>query len=183
MFEIERKFLLTAKEAKEWQFFGEKTKAKTQSIAQAYLMVEGKSVWRVRVYEDAEGASAVWTFKKGTSDPRVRVEEEAAMPVEQAKRLVASSERVIKKSRTKIHANGHCFELDVFSDEHQGLVLLEIELPEAGTPIHWPDGLPTGLDVTAEAAYRNDTLAQKTESIRMAQAAHITPPNFKRKVP
>ena len=183
MFEIERKFLLTAKEAKEWQSLGEKTQASTQSITQAYLMVEGKSVWRVRVYEDDTGASAVWTFKKGTSDPRVRVEEEADMPVEQAKRLVASSERVVKKSRTKIHANGHCFELDVFGEEHQGLVLLEIELPSAETPIHWPEGLPKGVDVTAEAAYRNDTLAQKTESSRMAKAALITPSKFQRKAP
>jgi adenylate cyclase len=169
MFEIERKFLLTEREAKDWVKLGKDTHAKSQHITQAYLMVEGKTVWRVRLYEEGAQASAVWTFKKGTANAAVRIEEEAEMPFDQAKRLVEASERIVLKTRTKIKHDGQCFELDVFEGEHQGLVLVEIELPSADTPIRWPLGVSKGVEVTEDGQYRNDTLALRTEALRLAK--------------
>ena len=105
---------------------------KINNIEQAYMVIDpvALAVWRVRITTQSglpESGKAVWTYKKGTDNPEQRDEEESVMDIDQAKRLINSSSRVIKKTRTVFEYKGNIFELDRFHDELDGLFLLEVE--------------------------------------------------------
>ncbi len=66
-----------------------------------------------------------------------------------------------------VRKNRHCFvyrdqyfELDVFKGRHNGLYLLEIELPEVGAPVELPPFMHVLREVTGDRNYTNRTLSR-----------------------
>jgi CYTH domain-containing protein len=64
---------------------------------------------------------------------------------------------VIRKTRHLVPFGGHTWEIDVFEGAHQGLVVAEVELDEAGDTLELPDWL--GEEVTGQFRYSNQALA------------------------
>jgi CYTH domain-containing protein len=64
----------------------------------------------------------------------------------------------IVKTRYLIPAGIHTFEVDVFHDKNEGLVIAEIELTSENEQYDTPDWL--GVEVTGNPAYYNANLAK-----------------------
>jgi adenylate cyclase len=64
---------------------------------------------------------------------------------------------VIEKRRHLVAVGDLMFEIDVFTGAHEGLVLAEIELPDAKASFERPDWL--GDEVTGDPRYYNANLA------------------------
>ncbi len=68
-----------------------------------------------------------------------------------------SGPTLVEKIRHDIPAGGFTWEVDVFSGVNAGLVLAEIELPAADTPVTLPDWL--GREVTQDPRFTNHALS------------------------
>ena len=145
--EIERKFLVAGDG---WRSQVEASIA----IRQAYLSLTDAMSIRVRIVDDAK---ALLTIKSAQPGP-TRSEFEYAIPVEDAQRLLElRTGLVIEKRRYHVPEGPLMWEIDVFEGAHKGLVIAEIELPDAATPFARPDWL--GREVTDDARYYNARLA------------------------
>lgn len=145
--EIERKFLVTEPTYREQA-------VRVKSIEQGYLTGEQTTVVRVRVC-DSQGFLTVKTANVGA----VRGEWEYEIPVADARELLGACKgRVIRKKRYIVPAeNGMCWEVDEFGGDLAPLVLAEIEMPDAGTPVALPSFV--GEEVTHDPRYFNSALA------------------------
>ena len=114
--EIERKFLV---DAVKWNKNGKPT-----HIEQAYLMIEGDKVIRVRI----SGDKAYLTIK-GNLSGITRDEFEYEIPVKDAHQLMdlRVGETVVK-TRYVSEINHKKWEVDSFEGENTGLIVAEIEL-------------------------------------------------------
>jgi len=65
---------------------------------------------------------------------------------------------LIEKTRHYIRHAGFLWELDVFEGENAGLIVAELEMPDADHTFPRPDWL--GDDVTEDPAYKNSALSQ-----------------------
>lgn len=151
--EIERKYLLTDPVMLERM-----TRAAPARIEQGYLSLGTDTPWttRVRLQTDPSGATtATLTAKsKGLLE---REEVETALALDVARQLLAGCTHKISKSRYRhALADGLVAEVDVFCGAHEGLVIVEVELPTATTKTPF-DGVLE--DVTENAAYTNASLA------------------------
>lgn len=173
--EIELKFLIQSKNDANLLLSNAKksphgTILSVKEILQAYMVIDedDKSVWRIRLTSLNGTEKASWTYKRGTNDPSERDEEEAPIDVMQAKRLILSSNRVIRKTRTTFSHQENIFELDEFHDELSGLYLMEVEVPTVANikEINLPTGVYKENDVTSADEYRNDYLAKVVEQKR-----------------
>ena len=68
--------------------------------------------------------------------------------------------QTIEKTRHLVPFQSHCFEVDVFSENHSGLVIAEIELQSADEQLALPSWI--GQEVTGDARYYNSSLAKTT---------------------
>jgi adenylate cyclase len=146
--EIERKFLVKR------DFSGDVKGG--ASIIQAYLSsVPGRTV-RIRI----SGEKGYLTVKgEAESGGIERYEWEKEIPVNEAEELLNLCEPgIIKKTRHKIKAGDHIFEVDVFHGENQGLIIAEVELTSVDEPFERPDWL--GEEVTGDDRYYNSRLAK-----------------------
>lgn len=85
---------------------------------------------------------------------------EYAIPMADAQQLMAlCGDQVIEKTRYTIALGERIFEVDVFHGLHEGLVLAEVELPAADTPVDIPEWL--GEEVSGRYPYTNAYLAMK----------------------
>lgn len=148
MIEIERKFLVTSaaflKEAKN-----------STTIRQGYLTKDPQRTVRVRI----TGKKGFITIK-GVSDEQglSRFEWEKEITLADANALMQLAlPTVIEKTRYFISHGKHCFEVDVFSGRHQGLVLCEVELNTKEEHIDLPSWI--GKEVTGDPAYYNSALS------------------------
>lgn len=143
--EIERKFLVVGT-----SFVDRATASHT--IAQGYLSTDPDRTVRVRILDD-KGFITVKTRNSGA----VRGEWEYEIPVADARELLPACLKTLEKTRYVVPAgDGLRWEVDVFAGRLDGLVLAEIELPEADTPFQKPGFI--GEEVTGDPRYYNSNL-------------------------
>ena len=127
--------------------------APRRRLVQGYL-VTGDVEVRLR---RAEGETFL-TIKAGRG--LVRAEEELPIDPDRFARLWPLTEgRRVEKVRHLIAHGGRTIELDVFEGANAGLVLAEVEFPDADAAAEWPAPDWLGEDVTGDPAYRNQSLA------------------------
>ena len=149
MIEIERKFLVTSDGFKNQAF------AKKQ-IAQGYLNSDPERTVRIRIAND----KGFLTIKgKGNESGMSRFEWEKEIPVEEARTLLALSEKgTIDKTRFEIKAGKHTYEVDEFYGNNEGLIIAEIELSSETEIFEKPDWL--GGEVTNDERFYNAYLSK-----------------------
>lgn len=150
--EIERKFLVRGKG---WRAAADAGR----SIRQAYL-ARGTAQVRVRILDDRKARLTVKSGKAGLE----RDEFEYDIPLSDAEAMLAlRTGEVIAKRRYRLPAGeGLTWEVDVFGEGQDGLVLAEIELPAKDASFARPDWL--GNEVTGDPRYSNAALAMTRRS-------------------
>lgn len=146
--EIERKFLV---KPGAWTPKGEGV-----AFRQGYLSVEPGRVVRVRL-EGNEGRLTV----KGRAKGIARAEYEYAIPAGDAAHLLQDlclKPLVVKRRHTEEHG-GKTWEIDVFEEENEGLVVAEIELASEGERFDLPAW--AGDEVTHDPKYSNASLVSR----------------------
>jgi CYTH domain-containing protein len=123
-------------------------------IVQGYLNFQ--PVTRVRIYP--ETGEAFLTIK----GPRVHMEcdeFEYPIPIHDGRELLAMCGHfIVEKTRYEVISNGHTFEVDVCHNRHEGLCMVELELPSSTTSVVIPDWV--GEEITGDHRYANAYLAQ-----------------------
>ena len=123
-------------------------------ICQAYLCRESGKTVRIRLCDD----KAFLTIKGPSLDgglSRFEWETEVA-PDDAALMLDLCGSERIDKTRYLVPCGKLMFEVDVFHGANEGLVVAELEVPDAGTAFERPDWL--GQEVTGQRRYYNATL-------------------------
>ena len=143
--EIERKFLV---DKTKWQ-----PVSKGILLTQGYLSANEYTTIRVRTQADM-GFLTI----KGKTQGFSRDEYEYAIPLQDAKEMLAMCpDGVIKKFRYTEEHNSMIWEIDVFLDKNEGLMMAEIELSSEEQEIilpHWIE-----KEVTGDVRYYNSYLA------------------------
>lgn len=145
--ETERKFLVTGD-----RFIPQATDR--TEITQTYLSVDPERIVRVRI----AGEKACLTIKSITEGSMLsRREWELPLALEVARELMtASIPGKILKTRHYVPSGKHMFEVDVFHDKNEGLIVAEIELSQPEEDFIRPVWL--GKEVTDNPAYYNSNL-------------------------
>ena len=144
--EIERKFLVTPGA---WR----PDPARGTRLRQGYLSSDPARTVRVRIAGDA----AFLTIK-GLTRGIQRLEFEYAIPVVDAAIMLDQlcHRPLVEKVRYREPYEGHIWEVDIFEGDNAGLVVAEVELPSATTPValpHW-----VGVEVSGDPRYFNSNL-------------------------
>jgi CHAD domain-containing protein/CYTH domain-containing protein len=113
---------------------------------------------RLRRVRTAQGEEFFRTVKLGRGVSRIEVEEAAEREVFDTMWPLTEGRR-IRKTRHRVPVDGFTWEIDRFTD--LDLVLAEIELPAADSPVRFPDWLAPYVvrEVTDDPAYLNFNLA------------------------
>ena len=127
-----------------------------RKITQGYLNSSPERSVRVRLLDQ----SGYLTIKGKTNASGVtRYEWEREISKSDAVELLTLCEPgVISKTRYEIIFKDHLFELDVFHDLNNGLIIAEIELSDENEPFEKPDWL--GKEVTGNIKYYNSYLSK-----------------------
>lgn len=146
--ERERKFLVTGDGWRD-------AVTRERDIRQGYLASTERAAIRIRI---SDGSKAMLTIKSAVAGIE-RAEFEYEVPLADGEAMFALCiGSVIEKRRYVLPARaGLVWEVDVFRGDHAGLVLAEIELPEAGIVFERPDWL--GREVTGDRRYYNASMA------------------------
>jgi len=145
--EIERKFLVRDVSVVNY--------AQAIPYRQGYLSTVPARTVRIRI----AGDHAYITIK-GTNTGASRAEFEYEIPLDDARELLPMCEPpLIEKTRYRIEHAGLTWELDVFEGENAGLVVAEVELPAADTPVDMPAWV--GEEVTGDPRYYNANLVAR----------------------
>ena len=146
--ETERKFLVKG----EFRHLA----IKQIQITQTYLSKDPYKTIRLRI-ADNMGFLTIKTPQ--TNDTISRSEWEFQIPGNDAADLMKIClPGKIVKTRYLIPSGGHTFEVDVFHDKNEGLVIAEIELESENEQFDFPEWL--GTEVTGNPAYYNSNLAK-----------------------
>ncbi|MBV4360592.1 CYTH domain-containing protein [Pinibacter aurantiacus] len=144
--EIERKYLV---DHKKWNALD---KPEGKFYRQGYLSTDENKTIRIRV-TDAEAYLTI----KGKSTGATRQEFEYEIPLTEAEQMLNSlSESELSKTRYRIHYKEKLWEVDVFHDANDGLIVAEIELKSEDEQFELPDWVLQ--EVTDEAKYYNSNL-------------------------
>jgi adenylate cyclase len=151
--EIERKWLIAGVGA----LPAEVAAAPAAEIEQGYLTI-GADGSETRIRRKA--GSCTLTVKSGVG--LVRNEAEVALSAEQFEVLwpVTEHARVQKARRAVPGEGGVTIEVDVYSGDLDGLVVAEVEFDDPWGAESFVAPYWFGLEVTADAAYKNRSLAQ-----------------------
>ena len=145
--EIERKFLVVKDD---WRGMSRGS----ARIRQFYLATGPDRSMRVRL----DGTGARLTLKFGAAG-RERDEFEYPIPAGDAEEMAAFAVGApIEKERYQVAHGGRLYEVDVFGGPLAGLVMAELETPDAVPSRELPDWL--GREVTGDAAFYNASLAR-----------------------
>ena len=154
--EIERKFLL---KNDSW------LSAVTKKIAmrQGYLAEEAGITVRIRIEDD----EAFMTVKgKPTTDkPLTRSEYTMPIPYDKAIKMLEAfcpPHQQVVKTRHHVTFGEKLWEIDVFHDENDGLIVAELELGSEDETFDLPDWL--GDDVSHDSRYGNGRLSRNPYS-------------------
>jgi adenylate cyclase len=144
--EIERKFLVKG----EFMHLS----VKQIKITQTYLSIDPDKTLRLRLKDD----KAFLTIKgRSEENSIVRNEWEFPIPYSDAVEMMEIClPGKIVKTRYLIPSGIHTFEVDVFHDKHEGLVIAEIELSSEEEDFEKPAWL--GKEVTGSREYYNANL-------------------------
>lgn len=151
--EIERKFKVDISKIDE---LGPLDRYEHNTVRQGYLVL-GSDGSEARI-RDSDGVYTATIKKKGDL---ARKEWETQLTKEQFDDLWAASEgQRVEKVRFRIPHGEYTVELDVYIGDLEGLVTAEIEFPDIRSAQDFvaPDWL--GVDVTKDARYKNQNLAQ-----------------------
>ncbi len=150
MVEIERKFLVLSNDFVHEAF-------SQKRIVQAYLNSNPDRTVRVRI----KGDKGFITIKgKSNASGTTRLEWEREISLEDAERLLFICESgTIDKIRYEIKVGKHVYEVDIFSEANEGLVMAEIELASEEEVFDKPTWL--GEEVTNDERYYNAYLSKK----------------------
>ena len=149
--EIERKYLVASD--------GWRSEDPGVEVRQGFLSAGGGATVRVRsVFGDDITPRGVVTIK-GPTVGISREEYEYEIPVADAEAMLARLclGSVVRKTRYRIPHRGLTWEVDVFYDDNQGLVLAEVELDSVDQPVDPPDWV--GAEVSDDPRYFNVYLA------------------------
>lgn len=129
---------------------------KNISITQAYLSKDPDRTIRIRIADDKAYITIKGRFISKTVS---RSEWEYQIPVHEAAEILnlCLPGRVIK-TRYLVPAGSHTFEVDLFHDKNDGLVIAEIELSSADEQFERPEWL--GKEVTGDPLYYNSNLCK-----------------------
>ncbi len=124
-------------------------------MVQGYLSEGGHGSATVRVRIAGECA---WLTIKGGTRGITRSEFEYPVPAEDARSMLAelTTRPPIRKTRYVVHAGGLDWEIDVFHDANDGLVVAEVELDSAGQQVQLPPWV--GAEVSDDPRYFNARL-------------------------
>jgi adenylate cyclase len=144
--ETERKFLIKG----EFKHLA----VKQTEILQRYLSIDNEKTIRLRI----TGNEAFVTIKsKPFKDSITRSEWEIPIPVSEAIEIFKIClPGKIEKTRYYVPAGKHVFEVDVFHDKNEGLIIAEIELSFEFEEFEKPTWL--GEEVTGQPEYYNANL-------------------------
>jgi adenylate cyclase len=144
--EIERKYLI---DHKKWS---KVDKPAGKLYRQGYLLTDKNKTIRVRITD-----SDAYLTIKGKTDGATRDEFEYKIPVADARQLLDTfSESELSKTRYEIHDKNNLWEVDVFHDANEGLIVAEIELKSQDQEFDLPDWVTE--EVTNDPKYYNSNL-------------------------
>jgi adenylate cyclase len=145
--EIEHKYLTISNEWRE--------NAKGILYVQGYLSNDKDRVVRVRLAGD-QGYITI----KGASEGASRAEYEYKIPAKDAREMLDKLclPGIIEKTRYRVPFGGLTWEVDEFAGANKGLIVAEVELPAADTPVTLPPWV--GKDVTHDPRYYNAELSK-----------------------
>jgi adenylate cyclase len=144
--ETERKFLVKGE-------FRHLAVKKTE-ILQTYMLIDPDKTIRLRVAEDKAYLTIKSRLERETFS---RSEWEFNIPVSDATEMMELClQGKIVKTRYFIPAGKHTFEVDVFHDKNEGLIIAEIELSSEYEQFEIPNWL--GEEVTGSPEYYNANL-------------------------
>jgi adenylate cyclase len=147
--ETERKFLVKG----EFRHLSVKEK----NITQSYISIDPLKTIRIRISDD----QAYITIKGRPSGISIsRNEWEFSIPVSDAIEMekICLPGRVVK-TRYHIPAGKHIFEVDVFHEKNEGIIIAEIELSSEDEKFEKPEWL--GEEVTGNPAYYNANMIKQ----------------------
>jgi len=144
--ETERKFLVKGK--------FRQLAVKEIKIIQRYLSISTDNSVRLRIAEE----KAFLTIKSRISNKSIAKNEwEVPVPLSDANEMMhICLPGKIVKTRYLIPSGTHTFEIDVFHDKNEGLIIAEIELSSEDEQFEKPDWL--GEEVTGRPEYYNANL-------------------------
>ncbi|MEJ6589731.1 MAG: CYTH domain-containing protein [Crocinitomicaceae bacterium] len=149
MLEIERKFLIVE------TLWDKQVKNGYAEITQGYVLNSIEKSVRIRINDDR----AFLTIK-GPTKGISRAEYEYEIPkIEGEEMILSLSLKVLKKRRYEILFEGKVWEVDVFKNELEGLILAEIELESEDEKIILPNWV--GEEVSYDAQYYNTNLINR----------------------
>lgn len=146
--EIERKFLL---KSDNWR----SQVSHHATIRQGYLSRDAQSSVRIRI---AGGKANINV--KSTEDGIYRLEYEYDIPLEDAEEMLklVAHRPLIEKTRHIVHWGGHCWEIDEFFGDNNGLIVAEVELGGVDEAFERPPWI--GKEVSTDARYYNSNLSK-----------------------
>ncbi len=129
-------------------------------IVQGYLSADPERAVRIRT----KGDQGYITVKgKSNASGTTRFEWERIIDLSEAESLLdLCIPTVISKTRFEIHLDGNTWEIDVFHDANEGLLIAEIELEHEYQNFSKPDWL--GEEITGDARYYNSYISQNPYS-------------------
>jgi adenylate cyclase len=147
--EIERKFLVNQ------DLWDRIEKPTPKNIIQAYLSKSDQSTIRVRTKDD-KGYLTIKGPTKGIS----REEFEYEIPLNDATELIEQfAEKIISKKRYEIALGDHIWEVDVFMDKLEGIIIAEIELNAEDELFLKPEWVAE--EVSHDPQYYNSSLVDR----------------------
>ncbi len=153
--EIERKFLVNK------DLWATIDKPEGSIIKQAYLNEDIECMVRVRIIastNESNNAQAFLTIK-GKNIGITRPEFEYEIPLSDAETMISEMcQKVITKIRYLIPAGSHFYEVDVFENKLEGLIIAELELLNEDEAYEKPEFI--GKEVSFDARYYNSNLIQ-----------------------
>ncbi len=148
--EIERKFLVDLSKV-------DLSKAKDiKKIKQGYLVNTPEQVIRLRIIDNGCFCDKAYLTIKGATDNITRSEFEFEIDSVEALNLFATIKEYISKTRYVFSVKGSIWELDIFHDNNEGLVIAEIELASEDQVFEKPDWILE--EVSQDYRYFNNNL-------------------------
>jgi CYTH domain-containing protein/predicted ATPase len=136
--------------------------ARSAHLSQTYLIAEAGFERRVRLRHVFGKTSCTYTEKHKGAKAAERIVRERLIAESEYRALLAQADlrfRPIEKTRYYFEWRNRHFELDVFSGERKGLVMLEAEVADLNDPIDLPPELSC-TEVTGDPAFENRMLAR-----------------------
>jgi len=145
--EIERKFLIDIEKLPNLK--------NGYEIKQGYIQTKDKTVVRVRV-KDKEAFLTI----KGENVGATRLEYEYVIPLEDANEMLDKlcSKLIIDKTRYLVQHKNHTWEIDIFHQENDGLIVAEVELESEDDTVELPNWVVK--EVTDDSKYYNSNLLE-----------------------